>query len=100
MKNLVQGYPKKIVVGWGVPSSWTDGIDAVMYSEYYKAFYFFRGDEYAKALLWSWNKLVPGYPVKIKGRWGVPDEWDKSNSYHLSPVSTTANDTESPRALR
>lgn len=100
LKNLVQGYPKKIAGNWGVPSSWTDGIDAVMYSEYYKAFYFFKGDKYAKATVASWNQLVPGYPVKIKGRWGVPDEWDKSNSYHLSPVSTTANDTESPRALR
>ncbi len=65
------GYPKPIAGHWNIP--YGSGFDHAHVHNNGKA-YFFKGDEYIRVTIsGSTEKVDPGYPKKIVGRWpGVP----------------------------
>lgn len=67
-------YPKPIEGNWpGMPNSFKDGIDAVIWSQTNQKIYFFKGNQYVRINpSVSWN-VEAGYPKTISANWhGLP----------------------------
>jgi hypothetical protein len=75
--TLDPDYPKPIAGNWpGFPSSFAEGIDAVLWSDKNQKIYFFKGSNYIRVdPNNSWN-VDPGYPKPISGNWpGFPSSF-------------------------
>lgn len=83
------GYPKTIASSWpGMPSSFTSGIDAAIYS-HNKRIYIFKGSQYVRITPSESWAVESGYPKPIAGNWpGLPASftsgidaalWSKTN---------------------
>ncbi|WP_151523568.1 hemopexin repeat-containing protein [Serinicoccus kebangsaanensis] len=68
------GYPRPIAGNWkGLPSDFTDGIDAAFWHKQRDKIYLFKGDRYARL---TETEMDPGYPRPIAGNWqGLPDDF-------------------------
>lgn len=74
-KRVANGFPKRISGNWGgMPYDFAQGIDAAVSGQgplKGKAF-FFKGDRYIR-YDWATDRIDPGYPKGISGRWpGMP----------------------------
>jgi hypothetical protein len=72
------GYPRPIAGNWpGLPSSFTQGIDAALWRRSNGKIYFFKGSQYVRI------SRVPagvdsGYPRPIAGNWpGLPSSFNQ-----------------------
>lgn len=72
------GYPKPIAGNWpGMPSSFTNGIDAALWSQTNQKIYFFKGSQYVRIDPSNSWQVDSGYPKPIAGNWpGFPTEFE------------------------
>ncbi|NEQ72841.1 MAG: hypothetical protein F6K23_07005 [Okeania sp. SIO2C9] len=70
------GYPKRIFDYWpGMPSNFSQNIDAILYWPQRDGAYFFKGSEYVKYNLKD-DRAEPGYPKPIADYWpGMPSDF-------------------------
>ncbi|HHJ13677.1 MAG TPA: hypothetical protein ENJ79_04775 [Gammaproteobacteria bacterium] len=69
--KVEDGYPKPIAGNWkGLPTSFSQGIDAALWRESNGKIYFFKGDQYVRL---TGSTVDSGYPKPIAGNWkGAP----------------------------
>jgi predicted P-loop ATPase/GTPase len=68
------GYPQPIAGNWnGLPTEFTEGIDAAFWNKNNNKIYMFKGDQYVRL---TETTMDAGYPQPIAGNWnGVPSEF-------------------------
>jgi|GEM_PF-1566467 len=118
--NMEAGYPKPIAGNWpGLPSSFTSGIDAALWSPPNGRIYLFKGSQYVRinpSVGWG---VEAGYPKPITGNWpGLPADftsgidsalWGESNQrvylfkgtryVRLNPASGWAMEAGYPKQI-
>lgn len=71
--KIDEGYPKLISEGWqGMPNSFAQGIDAILWSGKNNKVYVFKGNQYLRIDPNNNWQLDAGYPKNIAGNWNVP----------------------------